>query len=80
VAVAKLMIRVRFACGHEGTVSETAATAPICGCGETQVTRTVARAPRFVGACTGPYADTQAIAPGVVDVAPGGPLRITQES
>ena len=73
------MIQVTFRCGHAGTVSETAVTAPVCGCGETQVVRTVARAPRFRGTCTGPYAETVALDPGVVNVAPSGPLRIKQE-
>jgi hypothetical protein len=73
------MMTVRFACGHEGRVSETAVTAPVCGCGEMQIVRTTARAPRFRGACVGPYAETVAIDPGIVNVAPGGPLKITQE-
>lgn len=74
------MIRVRFKCGHEGSVSETVDAPPVCQtCGEMTVTRTQARAPRFRGACSGPYAETVAIDPGIVNVAPGGPLRITQE-
>lgn len=73
------MINLRFKCGHEGAVSETAVTAPVCGCGETQVVRTFARAPRFTGACSGPYAETRAVDPGIVNVAPSGPLRIKQE-
>ena len=74
------MIRVRFACGHEGQVSETVDAPPVCTqCGERTVMRTHARAPRFRGACSGPYAETMAIEPGVVNVAPGGPLKIAQE-
>ena len=73
------MITVGFACGHSAQVKETAASAPVCPCGETQVTRTQARAPRFVGTCTGPYAETKALEPGVVNVAAGGPLTLTQE-
>lgn len=75
------MIRVVFACRHEGQVNERAVTAPSCPtCGETVVVRTIARAPHFVGTCTGPYAETKALDPGVVNVATAGPLTIKQES
>ena len=76
------MIRVRFACGHGGTVSEKATTTPVCPCGETRITRVVARAPRFRGACSGPYCETVALEPGVVDLAPKGPLplKLQEES
>lgn len=71
------MMQVTFRCGHKGTVSETAAAAPICPtCGETQVTHVVARAPRFTGACSGPYAETRHVESAIVNVAPGGPLRL----
>jgi hypothetical protein len=74
------MITVRFKCGHGGQVSETADSAPVCQiCGETQVTRTVARAPHFRGTCSGPYAETVALDPGIVNVAPGGALKISVE-
>ena len=73
-----MSIQVRFACGHGGTVSETATTTPVCACGETQVVRVKARAPRFRGACSGPYCETVALEPGVVDVASGGALKLKE--
>lgn len=60
------MIRVTFACGHTGTAATNIDTPPRCACGETRITRTFARAPRFTGAVTGPYAETKAIEPGIV--------------
>ena len=70
-------IEVRFACGHKGTVGVAQDTPPICGaCGETWIVRTMARAPRFVGTCSGPYAETQGLEPGVVNVAPKGALSL----
>lgn len=68
-------MKIRFACGHEQAVSETAEAAPLCyECGESRVTRVQARPPRFTGACSGPYAVTQAVEPGIVNLAPSGPL------
>jgi hypothetical protein len=61
-----MSIRVRFRCGHEGTVAINAASTPVCACGETVIARTFARAPRFVGAVSGPYAETKSVDPGVV--------------
>lgn len=62
-------------------MSETADSPPVCPqCGERTVARTFARAPRFRGACSGPYAETVAVEPGVVNVATAGPLRLKQES
>ena len=75
-----MSIRVRFACGHESMVGDNAASTPVCGCGETRIARTFARAPRFVGACSGPYATTRNIEPGVVNLAPAGSLILKQES
>ena len=72
-------MKVRFRCGHDGHVSETADAAPICVCGERQVTRVFARPPRFRGACSGPYAETKALDPAVVNVAPGGSLPLKPE-
>ena len=71
-----MSIRVTFACGHSASVGLTVDSAPVCGCGETRITRTHARAPRFVGACSGPYAETTALEPAIVNVAPGGVLRL----
>lgn len=72
------MIDVRFSCGHTGQLSDTVASSPVCGtCGERQITYVKApRLPRFVGACTGPYAEPTGVTPGVVNVAPAGPLRL----
>ena len=69
-----MSIKVRFVCGHSGEVSETATLAPTCGCGETRVARTFASPPRFTGSCSGPYAQMKAMEPGIVNVAPSGPL------
>ena len=69
-------MKIRFRCGHEGHVSETAETAPVCVCGETHVTRTFARPPRFRGACSGPYAETVALDAAVVNVASAGSLML----
>lgn len=75
-----MSIRVRFACGHLGAASETATSAPVCPCGETRIARVQVRPPRFVGACSGPYAETKALDPAVVNVAPAGALPVkTQE-
>ena len=74
-----MSIRLRFACGHDAVVSETV-EAPSCGCGETQIARTFAPAPRFRGACSGPYCETRTVDPAVVDLTTAGPLIIKQES
>ena len=71
-------MRVRFACGHEAPVSLTASSVPTCGCGETRIARTFARAPRFTGACSGPYCETKAVDPVVVDLTSAGPLKLKE--
>ena len=58
-----MSIRVRFLCGHEGTVKETDDAVPVCPCGETRIARTFARPPRFTGACSGPYAQMRPVSP-----------------
>ena len=73
------MITVSFACGHDLQVKESATWTPVCHCGSNQVTGVKARSPHFVGTVTGPYAEYKALAPGVVNVAPGGSLSIKQE-
>lgn len=75
-----MSITVRFACGHDGTHAINSDAAPICGCGETRVVRTVARAPRFVGACSGPYCETKAMEPGIVDLTTKGPLKLKESA
>ena len=75
-----LSIRVRFACGHLAEVNhKTVDAPPVCVCGETQIMRTFARAPRFVGACSGPYAETKALDPAVVNLATKGPLILREQ-
>lgn len=72
-----VVITVRFGCGHEGHVSETASSVPVCEqCGDKRVSRTKARPPRFVGACSGPYAESKNLSAAVVNVAPGGALNL----
>ena len=70
-------MRVTFRCGHHGDVSETAMSPPVCACGEHQIVRVVARPPRFRGTCSGPYSEYVNLDPGIVDVAPKGPLHLT---
>lgn len=75
------MIRVRFQCGHEGQIGDNVEQPPVCGCGERTIVRTFARAPHFRGTVSGPYCETVAVDPGVVNVATSGPLTIkSQES
>lgn len=74
-----MSIAVRFACGHKSEVGASAEATPTCGCGETRIVRTMARAPRFVGACSGPYCETQAVDPAVVDLTTAGPLKLTPQ-
>ena len=70
-------IRVTFACGHTLDLGANPSTSPRClVCGEAQVARASARAPRFTGACTGPYATAKALDPAVVSVATAGPLSL----
>jgi hypothetical protein len=70
------MIDIRFRCGHVGTVSESMDANPRCFiCGEPHVVAVqTKRPPRFVGACSGPYAESKALDAAIVNVAPGGPL------
>ena len=67
---------VTYACGHTADVGENPSAAPVCGCGETRIQRTQARAPRFRGSCSGPYAEFVNLGPATVNLAPGGPLTI----
>ena len=72
-----MSITVRFACGHVGQVSATSDAMPVCrDCGHTQIARVKARAPRFVGACSGPYAETTMLEAVTVNLAPKGPLTL----
>ena len=73
-----MAIQITFACGHHGTVAESASAAPRCGCGETQVSRVMARPPRFRGACSGPYAETCMVDSITVSLA-SQPLKLASE-
>lgn len=68
---------IHFACGHGVEIGDNPSIAPVCACGERRIQAVKARPPRFVGACSGPYAEFQNLAPAVVNLAPGGPLSIT---
>jgi len=58
-----MSIRVTFKCGHGQAWAEGDAT-PVCAtCGERQIGRVKAPAPRFSGACVGPTATTTALGP-----------------
>ena len=73
------MVTVTFACGHRAQVGTNVDTQPCCPeCGERTVQRVKARAPRFVGVATGPYAETKALDAIAVNLAPKGPLKIKE--
>lgn len=74
-----MSIKVRFACGHEGTIGTNPESAPVCPCGETRITRTFAKPPRFRGACSGPYAESAPVEAGIVNVAPKGALKLKEQ-
>lgn len=67
---------IRFACGHAVTLGDNPSGAPVCDCGETRIQAVKARAPRFTGACSGPYAEFKNLGPAVVNLAPAGPLTL----
>jgi hypothetical protein len=53
-------ITVRFRCGHAFALDASVNGHPTCPtCGETQVSRTTAPAPRFTGFCQGPSAESK---------------------
>jgi len=73
------MIAVRWACGHHGSVSPTSDVTPRCPeCGEHRVQSVKTRAPRFTGACSGPYAEMKALEAISVSLADKGPLKLKQ--
>jgi hypothetical protein len=72
-------MHIRFACGHDLTLGDNPSGAPVCSCGETRVQSVKARAPRFTGACSGPYAEFKNLGPAVVNLAPAGPLVLKKE-
>ena len=72
-----MSIDIRFLCGHGGTAGVSQVVSPVCpACGETRIARVSAPPPKFRGACSGPYAQTAALEPGIVNVAPKGPLTL----
>jgi hypothetical protein len=73
-------MRVTYACGHTAEISDNPSGAPVCGCGETRIQYVKARAPRFTGACTGPFAEFKNLEPIAVNLAPGGPLTIKADA
>ena len=75
-----MSIQLVFTCGHTAQIGDRADSSPRCAaCGCVQVARAISsRLPRFTGTCTGPLAEFKALDPGVVNVAPGGPLTIKE--
>lgn len=71
-------MRVSFACGHTTEIGDNPSAAPTCACGERQISRVTARAPRFIGACSGPYSEFKNLEPVTVNLAPGGPLSLKE--
>lgn len=69
---------ITFACGHTQKRDASVDTPPLCGCGERRVSRVVAPAPRFRGACLGPHAVQEALTGVAVAAAPGGPLMLKE--
>lgn len=74
-----MSIRVTFVCGHSKDLGVNASAA-VCACGETRIVRSQARAPRFVGVATGPYAEYKAMDAVPVNLAPGGSLSLKVEN
>ena len=74
------MMTIYFRCQHTLVIGDRSDASPRCPtCGDTRVTRVqTSRPPRFVGTVTGPYAETKGLEPGVVNVAPGGPLILKE--
>lgn len=67
---------IQFACGHSAQIGDNPSAVPVCACGERRIQHVKVRPPRFVGACSGPYAEYRNLSPAVVNVAPGGPLTL----
>lgn len=73
------MIAIRYKCGHSGQLNEQFNGSPVCPCGESQIVWVKpSRAPRFTGACTGPFATHSHMDPAVVNLAPAGPLKVKE--
>jgi len=77
-----MSIRLVFKCQHSVVIGDgLTAAAPVCGvCGETQVVRTIpTRLPSFTGTVRGPCATYTSLEPGIVNVAPAGPLTLKED-
>lgn len=69
-----MTIRVRFRCGHVQPWAESPQP-PVCAaCGERQIGRTFAPAPRFRGVASGPTVTPETLSAVAVIAAPSGPL------
>jgi predicted RNA-binding Zn-ribbon protein involved in translation (DUF1610 family) len=75
------MVVIRFSCGHESRVAANVDAAPACPeCGNGEIRRVKAHAPRFVGVATGPYCLVKALdAIPVPSIAPKGSLVIKEQ-
>lgn len=67
---------IKFACGHAMDLGDNPSGTPVCGCGEVRIARVTARAPRFTGVASGPYAEFRNLGPATVHLAPGGSLNL----
>jgi hypothetical protein len=57
------MITITFLCGHTREMTGNEAGELCCGCGERQVTKIDAPAPRFTGHVQGPHAEFKNLDP-----------------
>lgn len=75
------MIAVTFECGIRSEYSDQMQISPRCShCGTTKIASVrTSRPPRFTGVASGPLCEYKPLEPGVVDVAPAGPLRIKEQ-
>jgi hypothetical protein len=69
-------MKLIYACGHTAEISDNPSGHPTCACGETRVQHVQVRAPRFVGACSGPCAEFKNLEAQPVNLAPGGSLTL----
>lgn len=74
-----MSVTITFACRHTQPWVEGQDT-PVCvQCGERQVSRAKAPAPRFRGACRGPLAHEEALGALPVNLAPAGTLTLKEQ-
>lgn len=72
-------MRLTFACGHLADIGDNPSGAPVCACGESRIQAVKARAPKFRGACSGPYSEYAHLEPVAVNLAPGGSLTLKSQ-